>query len=48
MNTDTHLLMKASAQQNASQNFLHAPVEPQLHCVQFNSSMKQNIPVQPT
>ena len=31
MNTNTHLLMKAAAQQHATQNLLNAPVEPQLH-----------------
>ena len=44
LNTNSHLLMKASNQQHSTQNLMHAPVEPQLHCVQFHSPMKSNTP----
>ena len=47
LNTDTHLLMKASIQQHVTQNLLQAQVEPQLQRVQFHSPLKSNILVPP-
>ena len=45
MKTNTQLMLKAAAQQHETQNILDAPVEPQLHKVQFISPMKPHTPV---